>query len=187
MTAAPDEDVVDLLKRQHDHIRKLFALVGDAQVEAGRQTAFEELRRFLAVHETAEALVTHPRARIADDGNPVVDARLLEEDEAKQMLADLDGMSVHDPDFDRRLRELEVAVLAHAEAEEREEFPLLRADNDRPHLERMATAVRAVEAIAPTHPHPRVGSSMTMNLMTGPLASVLDRVRDTVRSALQER
>jgi hypothetical protein len=37
---------------------------------------------------------------------------------------------------------------------------------------------------APTHPHPLVGSSMTTNMMAGPLASVLDRTRDAVRAAL---
>jgi hypothetical protein len=41
-----------------------------------------------------------------------------------------------------------------------------------------------VEAVAPTHPHPSVGSSATMNLMAGPLAAVLDRTRDAVKRAL---
>lgn len=177
-------DVIDLLVQQHGHIRDLFDAVEAASDTDERQRAFEELRRYLAVHETAEELITHPLARIADGGNDVVDERLEEETAAKKLLADLDGMDVADPAFDPKFAALRAAVIAHAEAEEREEFPLLRADNDERMLERMAAAVLAVEKIAPTHPHPSVGSSATTNLLAGPLAAVLDRTRDAVRTAL---
>jgi hemerythrin superfamily protein len=178
-----NQDVVELLLAQHEHIRSLFAAVESATGEA-KQEKFEELRRFLAVHETAEELVTHPNARTAEGGNEVVDARLEEETESKKILADLDGMNVDQAGFDGRFAELKSAVLAHAEAEEQQEFPLLRAHNDQQKLDKMASAIRAAEAIAPTHPHPSAGSSLTSNLMAGPLASVLDRTRDAVKKAL---
>jgi hemerythrin superfamily protein len=178
-----DLDVVDLLTLQHEQIRTLFTTVESTRSDV-QQRAFEELRRFLAVHETAEELVTHPHVRAAQGGRPVVDARLKEETEAKRLLADLDGMDVTDVTFTTKLAALKFAVLTHAEAEEREEFPILRATTDPDRLRRMATAVRAAEAVAPTHPHPSVGSSPAANLMAGPLASVLDRTRDAVRAAL---
>jgi hypothetical protein len=183
MAGSEKLDVVQLLERQHAHIRALFATVDSAGPES-RQAAFEELRRFLAVHEAAEELVTHPRARVAEGGNAVVDQRLEEETAAKKMLAELDGMKVTDERFESLFAELRGAVLAHAEAEEREEFPLLRQENDARRLEVMATAVRAAEAIAPTHPHPSAGSSMTANLMVGPVASLVDRTRDAVQAVL---
>jgi hemerythrin superfamily protein len=98
-----DKDVVELLLEQHEHIRSLFAAVQSAK-GATKQEKFEELRRFLAVHETAEELVTHPNARTADGGNDVVDARLEEETESKKILAELDGTSVEDPAFRREVR-----------------------------------------------------------------------------------
>lgn len=178
-----DQDVVELLLAQHEHIRSLFAEVESATGEA-RQEKFEELRRFLAVHETAEELVTHPNARSAEGGHDVVEARLQEETESKKILADLDGKSVDEPGFDARFAELKSAVMAHADAEEQQEFPLLRAHNDQQKLDKMANAIRAAEAVAPTHPHPAVGSSPTTNLMAGPLASVIDRTRDAVKRAM---
>jgi hemerythrin superfamily protein len=178
-----DHDVVELLKAQHRRIRSLISAVDET--EGGvKQEKFEELRRFLAVHETAEELVTHPNVRLAEGGNEVVDARLEEETAAKKLLAELDGMSVKEPGFESRFAALKTAVLDHAEAEEQQEFPLLRRHNDQQTLDRMATAVRAAEAVAPTHPHPSAGSSLTTNLMAGPLASVLDRTRDAVNKAL---
>lgn len=177
-------DVVDLLVEQHTHIRELFTELGLATNPTARQEKFEELRRFLAVHEAAEELITHPVARLAD-GNDVVDARLAEEDEGKKLLAELDGMDVDAAEWSSKMAELQTAVLQHAEAEEEEEFPLLRAQTEPETRERMARALTAVEAIAPTHPHPRLGSSATMNLMAGPLASVIDRTRDVVSKALR--
>lgn len=179
------KDVVVLLQEQHAHIRELFRHVETAPTNAVKQVAFEELRRFLAVHETAEELITHPSARRGTGGDAVVDQRLHEEDEAKKVLAQLDDMHVDDDEFDALLAELKASVLAHAEAEEREELPLLRERCSAEDLDRMARALLAVEAIAPTHPHPRVGSSAKQQLMAGPLASVLDRTRDLVTKALK--
>jgi hemerythrin superfamily protein len=180
---AMPEDVVTLLHEQHRRIRAMFDAVQGAD-DGSRGQRFEELRAFLAVHETAEELVVHPRVRMLESGNEVVDARLAEEHAAKALLADLDGMDVAEPSFDGKLAALRTAVLEHAESEEREEFPLLRARTDAKTLTKMAQAVRAAEAIAPTHPHPGV-ESMTANLVVGPLASVVDRTRDAVRAVLQ--
>lgn len=181
--ATQDKDVVDLLLAQHERIRSTFTAVESAAGDA-KQEKFEELRRFLAVHETAEELVTHPNARSAEGGNGVLDARLEEETESKKILADLDGMSVDEPRFDPKFAALKAAVLAHAEAEEQQEFPLLRSNNDQQQLKKMASGIRAAEAIAPTHPHPSAGSSMTTNLMAGPVASLIDRTRDAVKKAM---
>ena len=60
MTDPKDMDVVDLLTHQHDRIRAMIDGVEKTQDNEARQEKFEELRRFLAVHETAEELVTHP-------------------------------------------------------------------------------------------------------------------------------
>jgi hemerythrin superfamily protein len=178
-----EKDVVELLLEQHEQIRSMFTDVERA-VQDEKQEKFEALRRFLAVHETAEELVTHPNVRTVEGGNDVVDARLEEETQSKKLLADLDGMDVGDPAFQEKFAALKSAVLAHADAEEELEFPLLAANNDEEMLATMATAIRAAEAAAPTHPHPSVGSAMTTNLMAGPLASVLDRTRDAVKKVM---
>lgn len=177
------DDVVSLLVAQHARIRSLFQEVDKAAGSDVKQARFEELRRLLAVHETAEELIVHPEARHADGGSDVVAARLQEERDAKEVLAELDGMRVTDPEFADRFALLGQTVLDHASSEEREEFPLLRQNTSEKTLSLMASAVRAAEAMAPTHPHPGV-ESMTANLMAGPIASLVDRTRDAVRAVL---
>jgi hemerythrin superfamily protein len=177
-------DVVALLEHQHVRIRRLFATVRSSS-GADRRTAFDDLRRLLAVHETAEEMVVHPSAR-RHGANDVVDARLAEEHDAKQVLKELIEMDVEDADFDDRLATFERMVLDHADGEEREEFPHLRTHATATELSLMAKAVLAAEALAPTRPHPGV-ESMTLNLALGPVASLVDRTRDAVQAVLDRR
>ena len=179
------KDVVAFLKEQHNRIKELFAETLNAPDTEKRQKAFFELRSLLAVHETAEEMVVHPRARRElEDGDKVVDARLQEENQAKKELQKIDSMDAGSQQFLDALTELQKAVLEHAEHEEAEEFNRLQHELDADTLKRMAGAVRAAESIAPTHPHAGVESAMA-NFAVGPFASVLDRVRDAIQNAIQ--
>lgn len=180
------QDVVDLLLEQHDEIKSLFAEVQRAQGPV-KQELFEDLVRLLAVHETAEETVVHPVARRRlDAGEQVVDRRLEEEDRAKKELADLYDLGVGHPDFDRRLEAFAAEVVAHATREEGEEFLLLRGLVDADRLRRMAGALKAAEAAAPTRPHPHATESATGNLLAGAPVAIFDRVRDAVRDWRQK-
>jgi hemerythrin superfamily protein len=181
VTTIQQQDVVDLLREQHEQIKSLFSRVAAATGTEKREL-FEELVRLLAVHETAEEEVVHPTARRSMTGaEQVVDARLREEDEAKHALAALYDLGVDHPEFDGKLGMLAEAVIAHAEREEAEEFPQLREHVSAEQLRRMTGAVKAAEATAPTRPHPKSGESAMANLIAGPPLALFDRMRDQVR------
>ncbi|GAA2333850.1 hemerythrin domain-containing protein [Streptomyces cuspidosporus] len=181
-----DEDVVALLTHQHDIIREMLQQVERATGDA-RRDAFRRLVHMLAVHETAEEEVVHPTARRAfEGGEQVVRERLEEERQAKEKLSRLESMNHEDPEFMPLFITLRDAVLRHAEAEEQQEFTQLRAHTDAKRLTRMASAVKAAEAVAPTHPHPGTESA-AKNLALGPIASIMDRTRDAVRNAMEKR
>lgn len=173
------QDVVSFLKAQHEQIKTLFGSV-IAQTGSQREETFLELRRLLAVHETAEEEVVHPRAKSEiDDGAAIVDARLHEENEAKEALAELEKLDVDSTEFETKFRTLQSDVLAHAEAEEQQEFAKLAAELDTAQLERMRNAVKLAESTAPTRPHAGV-ESKGANMLVGPFASMLDRARDAI-------
>jgi hemerythrin superfamily protein len=181
---SPD-DVVRFLKDQHNLIKDMFEEVFSASSDEAREKAFTELRQLLAVHETAEEMVVHPRARQeVDGGDAIVDARLAEEHDAKEQLSKLEGMDFGSPEFLTELASFRDAVVQHAEAEEAEEFDRLQRELDADDLKRLASAVRAAEAIAPTRPHPGVESAK-LNFAVGPFASMLDRARDVIGAALR--
>jgi hemerythrin superfamily protein len=178
------EDVVEFLKAQHEAIRQLFIETLDAPDAATQKRAFTRLRTLLAVHETAEEMMVHPRVRRKiEGGGEVVDARLGEEHEAKVALHELEKMEFDTSEFAKALIHLQTAVLEHADNEESEEFPLLQEQLDADELRRLAVAVQVAERIAPTHPHAGVESAAA-NFAVGPFASLLDRARDAIRGAV---
>jgi hypothetical protein len=129
-------------------------------------------------------MVVHPRVRReADAGDAVVDPRLKEEHDAKELLSQIEKLDVTSQEFIDELVKLRDAVLDHAEQEENDEFPYLERELDTDDLKRMTTAVRAAQAIAPTRPHPGVESAK-LNFAVGPFASMLDRARDAIRQAI---
>lgn len=179
------DDVVKFLTDQHNLIKDLFEEVFSASSDEARETAFIELRQLLAVHETAEEMVVHPRARdTVADGDEIVEARLEEEHAAKEQLSKLESLDIGSKEFITELTKFRDAVIDHATREETEEFSKLARELDAPTLERMAKAVQAAEAIAPTRPHAGVESAK-LNFAVGPFASMLDRARDLIGSALR--
>ena len=179
------DDVVKFLKGQHNLIKDMFDDVLSANDPKAREKAFVDLRQLLAVHETAEEMVVHPRARreIAH-GDEIVDARLKEEHKAKEMLSKLESMDIGSKEFLTELTKFRDAVIDHAEHEESEEFNKLQRKLDKDDLGRMAKAVQAAEAVAPTRPHAGVESAK-VNFAVGPFASMLDRARDLIGAALR--
>lgn len=178
------DDVVKFLMDQHNLIKDLFEEVFSASSDDARQKAFIELRQLLAVHETAEEMVVHPRVRNeVEGGDSIVDARLAEEHDAKQQLSALEAMDIGSKEFIDELTLFKASVLDHAEREELEEFSRLERELSADDRERMAKAVMAAEAIAPTRPHAGVESAK-MNFAAGPFVSMVDRARDLIKQAL---
>jgi hemerythrin superfamily protein len=179
------DDVVKFLKDQHNLIKDMFEEVLSASSNEAREKAFTSLRQLLAVHETAEEMVVHPRARheIAD-GDAIIDAVLQEEHVAKEQLSKLEGMDIGSKEFIDELTRFRDAVIEHAEHEEAEEFTKLTSELSAEDRKRMAGAVQAAEAIAPTRPHAGVESAKA-NFALGPFASMLDRARDLIKQAVR--
>src|ERR1700742_1458972 len=98
------QDVVEFLKDQHRNVKDLFDQVLAAHGER-RVELFTALRRMLAVHETAEELIVHPRARKElPRGETVVEQRLGEEHAAKEALRELERMDVDSTHFESAFR-----------------------------------------------------------------------------------
>jgi hemerythrin superfamily protein len=174
---ATGKDVVAFLTSQHARINALFEKV-IGLTNGARESAFVDLRRLMAVHETAEEEIVHPMAaRVL--GKKLIEERLREEHEAKRALAELEALGTGSLEFGTKLRLLHTSVLAHAEAEEHEELAKLADALEQGQLVRMRRAVEIAEALAPTHPHAGFESA-TANLLVWPFASIFDRARDVI-------
>jgi hemerythrin superfamily protein len=138
------------------------------------------LTRKLVAHETAEQEVVHPLLKKAGDGSGTC-ARLTAEKEGEKALAELQKKGTEDPQFPALFASLKGDVLRHAEAEESEEHPKIRASVAPERLQSLGNAFKAAQKVAPTRPHPNAPTSAIGNLAVGPIAAVVDRARDAVR------
>ncbi|HEV2633523.1 MAG TPA: hemerythrin domain-containing protein [Actinocrinis sp.] len=172
----PAGSVISVLLDQHARIRDAFAAVQTA-TGPQRQAAFDRLREMLAVHESGEEMVLRPISR-KDAGAAVADARNKEESEAAHVLAKLEKLDVSDERFLADLAEFEKAVSEHAEHEEIEEFPAVRAAHTDEELRELGDKLLTAEAKAPTHPHPTAAGSPAAQRVVGPFAALLDKARD---------
>jgi hemerythrin superfamily protein len=169
-------DVIEFLLNQHQQVRGLLDDVLAASGEARRQY-FDTVREMLARHETAEEMIVRPLTRKVPGGIEVAEGRMNEENEAKEVLAALEKMDVTSAEFTAKFSEFRQSVLDHAQAEETQEFPLLRQNTDPEALQQARDRVKRAEAMAPTHPHPSAKTT-AMNYVAGPFAAMLDRARD---------
>jgi hypothetical protein len=139
-------DIIDVLKSQHQDIRRAFDEV-TAVSGAERAAAFARLDHQLVVHEASEQQVLHPRLQDPSHAQIAAD-RVAEERAASEALNQLRALGVDDPDFPGRFAALRDAVLTHARHEEDEEFPELRRTQPREQLFALGNELRAVQTLA---------------------------------------
>ena len=175
--------VIDLLLRDH---RKAENLLGqlDSKSDSELEDFFCHLREELVRHEVAEELIVYPAFREDVAGSDeIANACIEEQSEAEEKLASLEKQDAASPSFRTQLAELREDVIAHAKHEEADVFPALQRAVSESELEELGARYEKALAAAPTHPHPHAPDSPPGNTVLGPLASLVDRLRDAMRAA----
>lgn len=182
MSANGTPSATELLRQRHREIEKLFSQTIVASNDE-RVELFDCLRATLAVHETVEEIFVHPVVkRSGEDGELVVKARLEEEATAARVLAELERLGPDGDQFGTRLAMFHRAVLEHAEAEEREVFPIIEAACSPQEQIALADAILSGEQLAPTHAHPHLGQRPLELMLVGPFVAMVDRARDHLKT-----
>ncbi len=171
------DDILAVLEDQHQRITVLLGMVKAAEGER-RQEVFDDLRRLLAVHETAEELVLRPVTKKIDQD--VAEARMAEEKQANADLAELEDLAVDSADFEEKFSSFTASVVEHAQNEENQEFPRVLGAKDAEERTQLGRRLKKAESLAPTHPHPTTAGSTSAQLMAGPFVSMVDRVKDAM-------
>lgn len=176
------KDIVDLLLEDHAEAKQLLRRIS-ASASDKREELFWELVPALVQHEVAEEVVVYPTIRSeAPDGEREIEPRLKEQAEAEELLADMEKLNRASAEFEQKLKKLHEGVLEHAEAEERNIFPLLRALEDPEERGKLGVRYEKAKAAAPTHPHPNAPDAPPGNKVVGPVAALYDKTRDALRS-----
>jgi hemerythrin superfamily protein len=181
MSVTSAHDVIGLLLEDHQKVEQLFDRF---RTEGNNAQLFNELTNTLVRHEVAEEEIIYPEVRKRlSDGERLANERIAEQAEAEERLAKMEKEGTDSSDFGEDLVDLREAVLAHAEKEERLVFTPLAGVLDLDRRRQLGERYERAKAAAPTHPHPHAPDTPPGNLLVGPIAAFIDRVRDAMRKA----
>ena len=178
-------DVVDLLSADHREFDRIFTeLEGlrgrtDADSVERKRTLVDEVTIGLVKHSVAEETRVYPRVRTELDEEEAERSK-EEHAEAEETMKRLERMDADDPAFDGAVAELIGEIRSHVAHEEARMFTELRANLTREELVTLAEQVEAIKKIAPTRAHPMTPNEAGVRLAVGPVASLLDHLRDAV-------
>ncbi len=178
-------DVVDVLTADHREFDRIFTELeglhgrSDADSLRRKRELVDEVTIGLVKHSVAEETRVYPRVEKQVDKDEAEHAK-EEHAEAEETMKRLERMDPEDPEFDAVVAELIREIRHHVQDEESRMFTELRASISREELVEMAEQVEAIKKIAPTRPHPMTPNEAGVRLAVGPVASLLDHLRDAV-------
>jgi len=172
-------DVIELLRADHAEVDELFRRFNLSEKPETIEELTRQIVHDLSVHAAVEEQFVYPliRAKV-DDGGDRADEAIDEHQEAKRLLADLEKQEAGTAEHTATMERLIDAIRHHVEEEEGEVFPALQAAVGASTLDALGTVVQEAKKLVPTHPHPLVPGTATAQLVAGPWAAVVDKVRD---------
>jgi hemerythrin-like domain-containing protein len=178
-------DVVDLLSADHREFERIFQQLDGLRGKADpasvqrKRELVDEVTIGLAKHSVAEETQVYPAVQKKIDKAEAEHSK-HEHAEAEKTMKRLERMDAADPGFDSAVLELIKEIRHHVQEEESRMFTELRASFSREELVEMAEKVESVKKLAPTRAHPLTPNDATIRAVLGPVASLLDHLRDAV-------
>ena len=141
-------DVVDVLRREHEQIRRLCVDVREARRDR-KKYPLAALQQAVHRHLLGELAVAHPAVRNSGpDGDAVALDLQVKGEQLDHSITELGRLGAGHADFDARFADVRGALLAHAADQERDEFPLLRRHVPAQRLHMMAGAMHDIRVMA---------------------------------------
>jgi hypothetical protein len=178
------EDVFTVLAADHDRILALSGrLTGGASPPlAGpreRKAVADELVMELSRHEVVEEMLLWPAVRDrADDGGELSAVALEQEAAGKRLLNELVKTSPGNEEFDTLTHSVAALLREHISYEQNIVWPRLRLRLSAEEARQLGARAERARRQAPTRPHPHVPPRPGLLKRIGPVAAMLDRVRD---------
>jgi hypothetical protein len=129
--AAPKTpDAITLLTEDHKEVKKRFRqydkLAKDGAAAGEREALAAEICTMLKVHTQIEEEILYPSAREALPEPDLIDEAVVEHASAKDLIAQIEGMSGGDDLYDAKVKVLGEFIDHHVKEEQEEMFPKLR-------------------------------------------------------------
>lgn len=123
--AATKTDAISLLKEDHKKVKKMFKefeKMKDKASDTEKETLVSQICMELTIHAQLEEEIFYPAVRKMVDDDDMMDEATVEHASAKDLIRQLQSMSVADPLHDAKVVVLGEYVNHHVEEEETEMF-----------------------------------------------------------------
>jgi len=144
-SATKAKDVIALLKEDHANVRELLGKLveGKSRAQKSRQQLFAEIEMELELHSRVEEEIVYPVfLEIVERSERHLFFEAKEEHAlVRRVMDEMDAGSPEDEEFSARAKVLLDLVEHHAKEEEREMFPLLKAETEPERLREMGAEI----------------------------------------------
>jgi hemerythrin-like domain-containing protein len=178
----------EVLTRDHEEVKRMLSELelgptaasgADSDQLALRKKMVQQLVVEESKHEAVEEMYFWPVVReYLADGDDLANQAVDQEQEAKQVLHQLDKLAPEDKEFEDLLAEFISAGRAHIAFEEAQVWPGLRAALGAEQSEDLGRKLVQAKETAPTRPHPKTPGTPGALKTAGPAVAAADRIRD---------
>jgi hemerythrin-like domain-containing protein len=166
--------MLDELERTPDDGRSATPVDHDA-----RKRLVTELVMAESAHEAVEEQYFWPSVQHwLEEGHALAQPALEQEQSAKQLLDELDGLEAGERAFENLVARVIADGRAHIAYEEREVWPVMQKEMDPTALDELGEKMAAAKKAAPTRPHPHTPPKPGVLKTAGAAAAATDRMRD---------
>ena len=178
-SGGPSLDVVDILTADHRDMLALLGQIESTTDPAQRRDLADTVIAEVMRHAVAEEMHVYPAVKEhVPNGAQEVEHDKEEHDEIVQLMKELEDVDAAEPRFMDLVRQLEAQLRHHANDEETDQFPQLRAHIPVEKLVDLGEKVERAKKLAPTRPHPSAPHSELFHKTVGPGVGMIDRLRD---------
>jgi hemerythrin superfamily protein len=173
------EDVVDILTTDHREMLELLGQIEGTPDSDRRKELVDTVIAEVMRHAVAEEMYVYPAIKDhVPNGAEEVEHDKKEHQEIVEVMKRMEDVGAADPAFMELVRQLEGQLRHHANDEESEQFPKLRANIPREKLVDLGKKVETAKKLAPTRPHPHAPHSELFHKTVGPGVGMVDRLLD---------
>lgn len=172
-------DVIDILTADHEDMIELIGRIESTPDASKRRDLADTVIAEVMRHAVAEEMFVYPvMEEQLPNGTEEVQHDKQEHDEVVQVMKQIEDVEASAPNFMDLVRRLEAQLRHHAEDEESQQFPKLRAHIPGEKLFDMGEKVESAKKLAPTRPHPSAPHSELFHKTVGPGVGMVDRLLD---------
>jgi hemerythrin superfamily protein len=181
-------DIIELLEQDHRTVDELFRRFNLSDQAESQKDLGKKIVHELSVHAAVEEQFVYPLIRTSvDGGGELANHSIEEHSEVKRLLSDIEKQEAGSSEYTTTMNQVIESVRHHVEEEQNEIFPKLREATDAEKRAKVGELVDKAKGLVPTHPHPLVPGTATAQLVAGPWATVVDKIRDLVEGATADR